>query len=94
MAAFVQGADRGQAALLPECLDDWVDESNPVRAVDVFVDALDLRELGFGGVDPAATGRPAYHPSVLLKLYIYGYLNRVHSSRRLPSARIRSRAAV
>ena len=83
MAAFVQGADRGQAALLPECLDDWVDESNPVRAVDVFVDALDLRELGFDGVNPAATGRPAYHPSVLLKLYIYGYLNRVHSSRRL-----------
>ena len=83
MAAFVQGADRGQAALLPECLDDWVDESNPVRAVDVFVDALDLRDLGFDGVDPAATGRPAYHPSVLLKLYIYGYLNRVHSSRRL-----------
>jgi transposase len=72
-----------QAALLPECLDDWVDESNPVRAVDVFVDALDLRDLGFDGVDPAATGRPAYHPSVLLKLYIYGYLNRVHSSRRL-----------
>jgi len=83
MAAFVQGAARGQTALLPECLEDWVDESNPVRAVDVFVDALDLRELGFAGVDPAATGRPAYHPSVLLKLYIYGYLNRVHSSRRL-----------
>ncbi len=83
MPAFVQGADRGQAALLPECLDDWVDEGNPVRAVDVFVDALDLRELGFDGVDPAATGRPAYHPSALLKLYIYGYLNRVHSSRRL-----------
>jgi len=83
MAAFVQGADRGQAALLPECLDDWINESNPVRAVDVFVDALDLRDLGFGGVDPAATGRPAYHPSALLKLYIYGYLNRVHSSRRL-----------
>ena len=83
MAAFVEGAARGQATLLPECLDDWVDESNPVRAVDVFVDALDLREMGFGGVDPAATGRPAYHPSVLLKLYIYGYLNRVHSSRRL-----------
>ena len=69
--------------MLPECLDDWVDESNPVRAVDVFVDALDLRELGFDGVDPAATGRPAYHPSALLKLYIYGYLNRVQSSRRL-----------
>ncbi len=83
MAAFVQGAARGQVALLPECLDDWVDESNPVRAVDVFVEALDLRDLGFDGVDPAATGRPSYHPSVLLKLYIYGYLNRVHSSRRL-----------
>jgi len=83
MAGFVAGASRGQAALLPECLDDWVDESNSVRAVDVFVDAMDLRDLGFEGVDPAATGRPAYHPSVLLKLYIYGYLNRVHSSRPL-----------
>src|SRR5476649_2432157 len=83
MAGFVAGAARGQAALLPECLDDWVEESNSVRAVDVFVDALDLRDLGFDGVDPAATGRPAYHPSVLLKLYIYGYLHRVQSSRRL-----------
>ena len=83
MTGFVAGAARGQVALLPECLDDWVKESNPVRAVDLFVDALDLRDLGFDGVDPAATGRPAYHPSVLLKLYIYGYLNRVHSSRRL-----------
>lgn len=83
MAGFVAGAARGQTALLPECLDDWLDESNSVRAVDVFVDALNLRDLGFEGVDPAATGRPAYHPSVLLKLYIYGYLNRVHSSRRL-----------
>ncbi len=83
MAGFVEGTDRGQLTLLPGSLDDWVDESNPVRAVDVFVDALDLRDLGFEGVDPAATGRPAYHPSVLLKLYIYGYLNRVHSSRRL-----------
>jgi len=63
--------------------DDWVGESNPVRAVDVFVDALELRDLGFDGVDPAATGRPAYHPSPMLKLYIYGYLNRVQSSRRL-----------
>jgi len=68
---------------LPECLDDWVDESNPVRAVDVFVDALELRELGFDAVTPAATGRPGYHPSPMLKLYIYGYLNRVQSSRRL-----------
>src|SRR5450759_5655300 len=83
MKGFVQGADRQQTTLLPECLDDWVDESNPVRAVDVFVDALELRELGFDGVDPAATGRPGYHPSPMLKLYIYGYLNRVQSSRRL-----------
>jgi transposase len=83
MAGFVAGLDRGQATLLPECLEDWVDESNPVRAVDVFVDALELRDLGFDGVDPAATGRPAYHPSGMLKLYIYGYLNRVQSSRRL-----------
>ena len=83
MKGFVQGADRQQTTLLPECLDDWVDESNPVRAVDVFVDALELRDLGFDGVDPAATGRPGYHPAVLLKLYIYGYLNRVQSSRRL-----------
>ncbi len=68
---------------MPECLDDWIDESNPVRVIDAFVDALDLGELGFGGVEPAATGRPSYHPSVLLNLYIYGYLNRVQSSRRL-----------
>jgi hypothetical protein len=80
MKGFVQGADRQQTTLLPECLDDWVDESNPVRAVDVFVDALELRELGFDGVTPAATGRPGYHPSPLLKLYIYGYLNRVQST--------------
>src|SRR5215211_3793965 len=83
MKGFVEGADRQQTTLLPECLDDWVDESNPVRAVDVFVDALELRELGFDGVTPAATGRPGYHPSPMLKLYIYGYLNRVQSSRRL-----------
>ena len=83
MKRFVVGADRGQSTLLPECLDDWIDESNPVRVIDAFVDALDLAELGFDGVEPAATGRPAYHPSVLLKLYIYGYLNRVQSSRRL-----------
>ena len=85
MKGFVQGADRQQTTLLPECLDDWVGESNPIRAVDMFVDALELRDLGFDGVDPAATGRPAYHPSPMLKLYIYGYLNRVQSSRRLSS---------
>jgi transposase len=83
MKRFVAGADRLQSTLLPECLDDFIDESNPVRAIDAFVDALDLTELGFDGVEPAATGRPSYHPSVLLKLYIYGYLNRVQSSRRL-----------
>jgi transposase len=83
MKRFVTGADRGQSTLLPECLDDWVDESNCIRVIDAFVDMLDLAELGFSGVKPAATGRPAYHPSVLLKLYIYGYLNRVQSSRRL-----------
>jgi transposase len=83
MKRFVEGADRGQSTLLPECLDDWIDEENPVRAIDAFVDALDMKEFGFGGVEPAATGRPGFHPSVLLKLYIYGYLNRVQSSRRL-----------
>jgi transposase len=83
MKRFVEGADRGQSTLFPECLDDWIDEDNPVRVIDVFIDELDLGELGFGGVDPEATGRPSYHPSVLLKLYIYGYLNRVQSSRRL-----------
>jgi transposase len=83
MKRFVEGTDRGQSTFLPECLDDWVDENNPVRVIDAFVEALNLAELGFGGVEPEATGRPSYHPSVLLKLYIYGYLNRVQSSRRL-----------
>src|SRR6266852_1576396 len=83
MAGFVAGTDRGQATLLPECLDDWVDDSNPVRVIDAFVEMLDLRDVGFTSVDAADTGRPAYHPSIHLKLYIYGYLNRVHSSRRL-----------
>jgi len=83
MKRFVEGMDRGQSTLFPECLEDWIGEDNPVRVIDVFVDEIDLAELRFGGVDPEATGRPSYHPSVLLKLYIYGYLNRVQSSRRL-----------
>src|SRR6202008_1553433 len=83
MKRFVQGTDRGQSTFFPECLEDWIHEDNPVRVIDIFVDELDLGELGFDGVDPEATGRPSYHPSVLLKLYIYGYLNRVQSSRRL-----------
>lgn len=83
MGRFIEGVDRSQTTLFPDRLDDWIDENNPVRVMDAFADALDLGELGFCGVTPEATGRPAYHPSVLLKLYIYGYLNRVQSSRRL-----------
>jgi transposase len=83
MSRFVEGEDRRQAYLLPESLDDYVAEDNPVRVIEVFIDELDLGALGFEGVEPAATGRPAYHPSTLLKIYLYGYLNRVQSSRRL-----------
>jgi transposase len=83
MRRFVEGTARGQTTLFPECLEDWIGEDNPVRVVDVFVDELDLLGLGFDGIAPEATGRPSYHPSTLLKLYIYGYLNRVQSSRRL-----------
>jgi transposase len=83
MAGFVEGVDRGQSTLFPALLDDYVAEDNPVRAVDVFVDGLDLDKLGFVGVQPLDTGRPGYHPGMMLKLYIYGYLNRVPSSRRL-----------
>jgi transposase len=68
---------------LPECLDDWVGDDNPVHVVDAFVEALDLGGLGFDRIAPKETGRPSYHPSILLKLYVYGYLNRVQSSRRL-----------
>jgi transposase len=83
MKRFVAGEDRRQGVLLPEFLDDWVSEENPVRAIEAFVDALDLAGLGFSGVEPAATGRPGYHPGLMLKLYVYGYLNQVTSSRRL-----------
>ena len=83
MKRFIQSADRSQGTLFPEHLEDYVAEDNPVRVIEVFVEQLDLNQLGFKGVKPLATGRPAYHPSVLLKLYIYGYLNRIQSSRRL-----------
>jgi transposase len=83
MAGYVEGVERTQATLFPDRLDDFVGADNPVRVVDAFVDALDLREFGFTRVAPASTGRPGYHPAVLLKLYIYGYLNRIASSRRL-----------
>jgi transposase len=83
MAGFIGGVDRGQFSLLPGSLDDWVEENNPVRVIDAFVEMLDLKDLGFETVDPAGIGRPGYHPSIHLKLYIYGYLYRVQSSRRL-----------
>jgi transposase len=83
MARYVEGRSRSQSFLLPESIDDYIDEGNPVRAVEAFVDALDLVQLGFGRAVPADTGRPSYHPSTMLKIYLYGYLNRVQSSRRL-----------
>jgi transposase len=83
MARFIEGVDRSQATLFPELLDDFVGDDNPVRVIDAFVEQLDLYGLGFDRAEPEATERPGYHPSVLLKLYIYGYLNRVQSSRRL-----------
>src|ERR1700751_5320832 len=83
MKRFVEGEDRRQGVLLPEFLDDYVSEENPVRAIDVFVDGLDLGGLGFEGVVPETTGRPGYHPGVLLKISVYGYINQVASSRRL-----------
>src|SRR5881394_4296128 len=83
MHRFIDGEDRMQQALLPHSLEDYVGEENPVRVIEVFIDELDLAALGFSGMRPAVTGRPAYHPSTLLKIYLYGYLNRVQSSRRL-----------
>src|SRR5262245_62119972 len=83
MHRFIDDEDRMQPALLPHSLEDYVDEENPVRVIEVFIDELDLAALGFSGMTPAATGRPGYHPSTLLKIYLYGYLNRVQSSRRL-----------
>lgn len=83
MGRFIEGGERDQLSLLPASLEDYVEQDNPVRVVDAFIDELDLGAIGFTGVTPAATGRPSYHPSTLLKLYLYGYLNRVQSSRRL-----------
>ena len=83
MHRFIEGEDRMQQTLLPHSLEDYVGEENPVRVVEVFIDELNLAALGFAGMTPAATGRPAYHPSTLLKIYLYGYLNRIQSSRRL-----------
>src|ERR1700730_294724 len=83
MHRFIDGEDRMQQTLLPHCLEDYVGEENPVRVIEVFIEELDLAPLGFWGVTPATTGRPASHPSTLLKIYLYGYLNRLQSSRRL-----------
>jgi transposase len=82
MSGFIEGENRNQGTLFPERLDDYVAEDNPVRVIDVFIDDLDVSGLGFKA-EPAATGRPGYHPKMMLKLYVYGYLNRVQSSRRL-----------
>ena len=83
MSRFIEGEQRSQCVLFPETLDEWITDDNPVRVVDAFVEELDLAELGFARAEPAETGRPAYHPGTLLKIYIYGYLNRIQSSRRL-----------
>ena len=83
MTRYIQGSDRSQVTLLSECLEDYIGEDKPARVIDVFVDELNLVELGFERMQPAETGRPGYHPAMLLKLYIYGYLNRLQSSRRL-----------
>jgi transposase len=87
MKRFVQGQERSQRTLFPACLDEYISDDNPVRVIDVFVEELDLRALGFGSVIPQVTGRPAYHPAALLKISIYGYLNRIPSSRRLEQER-------
>jgi hypothetical protein len=87
MGRFIEGEDRQQVSLMPECLDDYIEEVNPVRVIDAFVGELDLVELGFEGAMPATTGRPAYHPATLLKVYIYGHLNRIQSVE--PSSRAR-----
>jgi transposase len=83
MGRFVQAADRDQASFLPACLEDYVDPDNPVRIIDAFVDELDLAQLGFDRVQPASTGRPGYAPAMMLKLYVYGYLHQLTSSRKL-----------
>jgi len=87
MKRFVEGEDRKQGVLFPEFLDDYVAENNPVRVIEAFVEELDLRGLGFEGVVPETTGRPAYHPATMLKIYVYGYINQIQSSRRLERER-------
>ena len=83
MSRFIEGVPRTQSTLFPEQIEDYITEDNSVRVVDVFVDALDLSELGFSSVHPQVTARPGYHPALMLKLYVYGYLNKIQSRRRL-----------
>jgi transposase len=83
MKRFIEGVERTQGTMFPAQLDEYVAEDNPVRVIDAFIDTLDLKTLGFEGAVPAETGRPSYHPAVMLKIYLYGYLNRIQSSRRL-----------
>ena len=83
MSGFIVEADRSQGTLLPETIDEYVADENPVRVIDAFVEALDFATLGFERVEAKATGRPGYHPATMLKIYLYGYLNRIQSSRRL-----------
>jgi len=90
MKRFIEGPPRNQSVLFPEHLDDWIAEDNPVRAVDAFVEELNLQKLGFEGAEPAPTGRQAYHSATLLKIYIYGYLNRIESSQAVGSNESRS----
>jgi transposase len=82
MSGFIEGENRFQSTLFPERVDDYVEEDSVVRVIDVFIDRLDISGLGFNA-EPAETGRPGYHPRTMLKIYVYGYLNQVHSSRRL-----------
>lgn len=80
---YIQGASRGQILLLPECVDEYINEDNVARVIDVYIDSLDLTALGFTKAELSETGRPPYAPQDLLKLYLYGYMNRIRSSRRL-----------
>jgi transposase len=91
---FIEGQERGQASLLPPCIDDYVPDNSLVRVVNLFVASLDLRKLGFERAIAASTGRPGYHPGDLLRLYIWGYLNQVRSSRHLERACVRDLEAL
>jgi len=86
MKRFIEGENRFQSTLFPESLEDYIADDNPVRVIDAFVDGLDLKQLGFNRAEPSETGRPAYEPAVMLKIYVYGYLNRLTTTRVLEQA--------